>query len=186
MQRSIGREAQAGLRYAPHINSQTRSTDEVSVGRPGFEEMLHVMTTITDLMVADHHRIDRLYSETEALVSDSNWGDAEIRFQQFMDAVAHHFLMEEQVLFPAFEERAGQSKGPTQSMRMEHNQIRDYLSKLSQAMAHHKREDYLSTAATLREFRQQHNVKEEQMLYRMADLSLALDAENIIQRMQSV
>ncbi len=144
------------------------------------------MTTITDLMVEDHHRIDRLFSETEALVSDLNWADAEIRFQQFMDAMAHHFLMEEQVLFPAFEERAGQSKGPTQSMRMEHTQIRDFLNELSRAMAHHEREAYLSASETLRKFRQQHNVKEEQMLYRMADLSLALDAENIIQRMQSV
>ncbi len=168
-------------------NSQAGNTDEVSAGQqPGFEEMLHVMTTITDLMVADHHRIDSLYSETEALVADSNWGDAEIRFQQFMDAMTHHFLMEEQVLFPAFEERAGQSKGPTQSMRMEHNQIRDFLNELSQAMVHHDREAYLSASEALGEFRQEHNEKEEQMLYRMADLSLALDAANIIQRMQAV
>ena len=144
------------------------------------------MTTITDLMVADHHRCDKLFADTAALVANSNWQDAELRFQEFMDAMTHHFLMEEEILFPAFEERSGQSKGPTQAMRMEHGQIRQFLTELSQAVAEHDREAYLSTSDVFRQFRHQHNVKEEQMLYRMADLSLALDVENIIRRMQSV
>jgi hemerythrin-like domain-containing protein len=144
------------------------------------------MKTITDLMVADHHRCDKLFSDTEALISDSCWDDAKGRFQELMDAMGHHFLMEEEVLFPAFEERAGQSKGPTQSMRMEHTQIRQLLGDLARAVEQHDREAYLSTSQSLRKFRHQHNVKEEQMLYRMADLSLALDVEKIIQRMQSV
>jgi hemerythrin-like domain-containing protein len=144
------------------------------------------MTKITEFMESDHRRCDRSFADAEALVSKSEWEQGADRFGQFLDAMEHHFSMEEKVLFPAFEEHTGQTAGPTQVMRSEHTQMRQLLKDMSRALAGEDRDGYLGLSETLMIIMQQHNMKEEQMLYRMADQVLASDVEGVIQRMGAI
>ncbi|MDC0358952.1 hemerythrin domain-containing protein, partial [Oligoflexia bacterium] len=85
-------------------------------------------------------------------------------------AMRRHFAMEEEVLFPAFENASGMSQGgPTFVMRMEHDQMRGVLDQMGTLMAAGNFEDVKDQGDTLLMLIQQHNIKEEGMLYPMCD-----------------
>jgi len=82
--------------------------------------------------------------------------------------------MEEEVLFPAFDSRSGMGGGgPTAMMRMEHQQMRGLLDQIGEAMAAGDAQEAMDIGDTLLMLIQQHNVKEEGMLYPMAENMLA-------------
>ena len=87
--------------------------------------------------------------------------------------VRRHLAMEEEVLFPAFEEATGMhGAGPTVVMRMEHQQMRALLDTMGKAAETGNIDDVLGHGDTLLMLIQQHNRKEEGMLYPMADNAL--------------
>jgi hemerythrin-like domain-containing protein len=97
-----------------------------------------------------------------------------------------HFAREEQVLFPAFEAATGMTSGPTAVMRMEHRQIEQLMASLQAALDRRDREEYLGVSETLLMLMQQHNAKEENILYPMADRSLAAAGDRVLERMRAM
>ena len=144
------------------------------------------MDTIRSFMTSDHHRCDELFSQAEAAASGQDWGAIAADSQVFIDSMQHHFKMEEEVLFPAFEQRTGMSMGPTQVMRMEHVQMRELFDAMADAVKQQDRDEFLGQAETLLVMMQQHNMKEEQMLYRMADQVLAGEMAEVLQQLTAV
>jgi hemerythrin-like domain-containing protein len=144
------------------------------------------MARITDTMAADHRRCDQLFAQAEETVSKSNWDAGSAQFNQFHAAMEHHFSMEEDVLFPTFEQATGQTAGPTQMMRMEHTQMRQLFSDMAQAVENRDKDGYLGLSETLMMIMQQHNMKEEQMLYPMTDNAFGGSADEVIEKMQSI
>jgi hemerythrin-like domain-containing protein len=144
------------------------------------------MDTISNYMTSDHHRCDELFSQAEAAAAGQDWGAIAADLQVFLDSMRQHFKMEEEVLFPAFERRTGMSMGPTQVMRMEHIQMRELFDAMAEAVKQQDRDEFLGQAETLLVMMQQHNMKEEQMLYRMADQALAGEMEEVLQQMRAL
>ena len=144
------------------------------------------MNTINRFLAADHQRCDHLFASAEAAAAGGDWPSTEAGFAQFRDGLLHHFSMEEEVLFPTFEERTGMFSGPTQMMRMEHAQMRELLGQMAEAAVRGDREGFLGDGETLLIVMQQHNVKEEQILYPMADQALSDDTERLIGLMRAV
>jgi hemerythrin-like domain-containing protein len=144
------------------------------------------MASITDTMSGDHRRCDLIFTEAEASVSNSNWVEATAQFKEFHEAMEHHFSMEEGVLFPTFEEASGMTMGPTQVMRMEHTQMRQLFSDMAQAVEKQDKDGYLGLSETLMMIMQQHNMKEEQMLYPMTDRTFGGGADEILEKMNAV
>jgi hemerythrin-like domain-containing protein len=87
------------------------------------------------------------------------------------------------VFSPAFEQRSGGSMGPTQIMRMEHIPMRELLQAMQASLAECNRQQYLGRSETLLTLMQQHNVKEEHMLYPMTDRVLQGEQANILKQM---
>ncbi len=144
------------------------------------------MDTISSYMTSDHHRCDELFSQAEAVASGQDWGMIAADLQVFLDSMHRHFKMEEDVLFPAFEERTGMRMGPTQVMRMEHTQMRELFDAMAEAVKQQDRNEFLGEAETLLVMMQQHNMKEEQMLYRMADQALEGETAEVLQQMRAL
>lgn len=143
------------------------------------------MDTISNYMTDDHHRCDELFAQAEMAASGQDWAAIAADLQAFLDSMHRHFKMEEEVLFPAFEERTGMSMGPTQVMRMEHGQMRELFQAMADAVQKQDKDEFLGQAETLLVMMQQHNMKEEQILYRMADQMLAGELEDVLQRMRA-
>jgi hemerythrin-like domain-containing protein len=144
------------------------------------------MSTILAFLGSDHRACDDLFASAEAAVAQKNWDSARSLFERFQAAMAHHLAMEEDVLFPAFEARTGMSGGPTQVMRMEHQQMRGLLSDMGRAMGEANQASYLGLSETLNMLMQQHNLKEENMLYPMSDQVLGGERDGLIRSMEAV
>lgn len=130
---------------------------------------------IKQFMAQDHRDCDLLFARAENAAAKEDWATASQAFNEFIRAMERHLGIEEQELFPAFEEATGVQTGPTEMMRMEHDQMRGLFAEMKIAMEQKNSEDYLGTADTLLIMMQQHNMKEEQMLYNMMDQHLADD-----------
>ena len=140
------------------------------------------MASIETFMAQDHKACDDRFARAEAAVGAGNWPAADSEFAAFRKAMERHFEMEESVLFGAFEERTGMSGGPTMVMREEHDQMRGVLATMADAIAARDADEYLGHAETLNVLMQQHNIKEEQVLYRMMDQHLAAEADTLLAR----
>lgn len=143
------------------------------------------MTSIRSVMTDDHRHCDDLFAEAEQAVGQKNLAAAGVAFAHFRSAVLAHFDSEEKTLFPTFEAKTGMSMGPTQVMRLEHAQMRTLLDELGSSLTAGETEDYLGQAETLLIMMQQHNMKEENILYPMCDQHLSAELPAVLERLQS-
>jgi hemerythrin-like domain-containing protein len=140
--------------------------------RLGYEAGMTIATTY-----ADHHRhCDEAFAQAEAEAQEGDWEAARGAFERFTQALTTHLSSEEQTLFPAFEAATGMTAGPTAVMRLEHAQMRQLLGELTHALAAKDADGFGGAAETLLVLMQQHNLKEENMLYPMCDRALGGDA----------
>jgi hemerythrin-like domain-containing protein len=131
-------------------------------------------------ILPDHHRhCDDLFVAAEEAAQRGDWAAAATAFEHFYGQMKAHFEAEEGLLFPAFEAATGMSAGPTQMMRHEHEQMRSLLAQLATACAASDGEGYAGAAETLLMLMQQHNMKEENILYPMCEQALGAEAERL-------
>jgi len=126
-------------------------------------------------MKEEHRECDILFAQAEEAIASSNWEEANTKFLTFANDTLRHFKKEENELFPAFEAQTGMTEGPTQVMRYEHEQIRGLIGNMAEALENKDKDAALSIAESLMILLQQHNMKEEQMLYAMCDRSFPVE-----------
>ena len=143
------------------------------------------MTTIRTFMTDDHRHCDDLFAEAEQAIGAGNAQAAIAAFGHFRLATLAHFDSEEKTLFPTFEAKTGMTMGPTQVMRMEHAQMRTLLDEARDALAAGNQDDYLGLAETLLIMMQQHNMKEENVLYPMCDQHLTGETPELLARLET-
>jgi iron-sulfur cluster repair protein YtfE (RIC family) len=138
--------------------------------------------TIAEFMSANHRACDEAFAIAEQAALANNWSEAETAFNNFRTDMAKHFGMEEDKLFPALVS-AGGPAGPVQMMRMEHAQMNTLIEQMAITLAYQDAQGYGGLSETLLIVMQQHNLKEEQMLYPIADHFLASQRETLLGRM---
>ena len=143
------------------------------------------MLNIKEFMSQDHKDCDNFFALMEDAVANKD-SDVLEKFEKFQDILTNHFKMEEMVLFPQFEQTSGMIQGPTQVMVMEHEQMRELLSKMLNAIEVKNNDNFFGLSETLMILMQQHNMKEEQMLYTIIQEHLGDDAQHLISQMRSV
>jgi hemerythrin-like domain-containing protein len=139
--------------------------------------------SILDYMTAKHRHCDDVFTEAESAVAESNWPLAKKKWQEFSSELEAHIQAEETILFPLFERATRMTGGPTQVMRMEHEQMRALANELDQALSANKKDDFLGLSETMIVMMQQHNMKEESMLYPMSDMHLP-EPEKVASRLK--
>ncbi len=141
------------------------------------------MQTIIEFMSTDHDACDKAFAIAEQAAVTGNWNEAETAFDNFRAGLARHFRMEEDQLFPMLV-AAGGPGGPVQMMRMEHAQMNTLIEQMADTLTHQDAQGYGGLSETLLIVMQQHNLKEERMLYPIADHILASQREGLISRMR--
>lgn len=116
----------------------------------------------------DHQQLDDLFHEFQSLKT-ADHRKAERLFHEFKTGLERHIVWEEEILFPAFEEKLNHLQdGPTAVMRLEHQEIRIHLNAMAGKLAEENfetDEDEQALEAVLCP----HNHKEEGLLYPMMD-----------------
>ncbi|OIP56426.1 MAG: hemerythrin HHE cation-binding protein [Helicobacteraceae bacterium CG2_30_36_10] len=143
------------------------------------------MSTIKEYLTEDHRKCDELFALMEESAAKS-LEDAKEVCAEFMSETERHFQMEERVMFLEFENKTGMTQGPTAMMRHEHDQVRALMKQMEEARASGNKDKFFGLSETLMILMQQHNMKEEQMLYPMAQQHLSADSDRIIDMMNAI
>ena len=144
------------------------------------------MNTISSFLTNDHRACDNEFANLENTIASENWEESKTQFDKFSADLLHHFDMEEKVMFPVFEEVTGMTQGPTMVMRMEHSQMRNILDDLKADIEKRDKNHFFGVSESLMMLIQQHNMKEEQMLYAMADMHLGSFVSKVIEDMKAL
>lgn len=137
-------------------------------------------------LLHDHRRYEDLLSECERLATDRNWQGAEGRLHDLVALLKGHFLMEEIVLFPAYEGLVDTPDSPTQHLRAEHDQIRQHLTALSRAVRSRDLDGFLASFKNLGRVMDIHHEKEEELFLPMAGHALLERRDEVIARLKRI
>jgi hemerythrin-like domain-containing protein len=125
------------------------------------------MQSINQHYTEDHDRLDELFHQFQTLKPNDRVSAVKA-FNGFKTGLERHIVWEEEILFSSFEKRFGHLGGPTEVMRLEHQEIRKYLDAISQKL---DRDDFgtINEEMGLQLMLCSHNQKEESILYPMMD-----------------
>ncbi len=137
-----------------------------------------VVRTIADFLSSDHQRLRETWAAGRYAVAECNLDAVRKAFSEFSVGLSSHIRMEEEVLFPAIEERTGmRDSGPTAAMREEHARFREILARLGRALESETCEAITRMLQlepiTPEDLFKSHDVREEHVLYPMADRLIA-------------
>lgn len=118
-------------------------------------------------LTQEHVDCDAHFSEAERAAQRGDLVLASQYFEEGERYLCAHFVREEDKLFPAFEAVTGTTHGPTMVMREEHSVMRDLLENCRSQLDVGDGHGFLAELDTLFNVLQQHNVKEENVLYPM-------------------
>lgn len=147
---------------------------------------LSTLREVSEALSWDHDRLDELerlaHSEREA----GHLNAAQQTFRIFANGLRRHIAVEDQIIFPEFEQRSGLSPnvGPTAVLRAEHRELEVLLNEMEQAMAD-PAAPIAGSRAELKRLLAHHNTKEEQVLYPGTDrLMNAEERDDLVRRAQ--
>lgn len=133
----------------------------------------------------EHRKCDDHFADMDTAMHRGDWKTAGDALAAFTAATLHHFHVEEDIVFPELERATGQVGGPTQVMRMEHADMRELLDELQRAILELDRAQATGIGETLLMLLQQHNAKEERILYPMLDRLLGPMTDELLERIES-
>ncbi|MDH3974426.1 MAG: hemerythrin domain-containing protein [Deltaproteobacteria bacterium] len=178
---AVQRELKNEFIWAPLVNGPRMWKGEIRRFAP--EDVIH--GSIVAYMTFDHKRCDELYADAEAAWNDGDEAKAMELLRAFDLGMKRHLGEEENVLFPLFTEATGMVGGPVQVMTMEHEQMRGVLSQMQEALDANDLETAIANGDTMVILMQQHNVKEEGILYPMIEQHAPGDSEETIRTLQT-
>jgi hemerythrin-like domain-containing protein len=130
-----------------------------------------------ETLSAQHRSCDLALTRIERAAHAGDWEAAGEAQRDFVDRTEAHLSYEENTLFPALERAfPPAAAGPIPVMRSEHQQMRELFEDLALAARDHDASLLADTVQTLLFVMQQHNAKEENMLYPIADRKLPAHA----------
>jgi hemerythrin-like domain-containing protein len=130
--------------------------------------------SLSDYFTSGHRSCDAQWADVEAAADAGKAEDTARAWRRFEASLRRHLAQEEEILFPAFEQTTGMTDaGPTFVMRSEHTQMRGLLDQMAAALERGEAQELLDLGDTLLLLIQQHNQKEEHMLYPMSEQALA-------------
>jgi len=143
--------------------------------------------TITEFLQADHRRLDAIYADFRGDVDSGNMEEAAKKFREFDLGLRRHIQVEEDILFPVFEEKTGMTDaGPTFVMRMEHQEIKETMERILGNADSGDQAKAREGAEMLLQVLSEHNMKEEHILYPESDAFLMnAEREEVIKKAQT-
>ena len=144
--------------------------------------------TISDFLGHDHRRLDEILPDVERMTEGGALANAGERFAEFSCGLNRHIDAEEQILFPTFEQLTGMTMGPTIVLRAEHVEIRRWMATVAASLDAQDVAGVKNAIGQLAKILAAHNMKEEQILYPMADraTSSPRERDDLVKHMQAL
>ena len=139
---------------------------------------------IREFMTKEHRACDEEFAKVENFVNEGDFSNALAEFMKFKDHTLKHFAQEEELLFVEFKEATGMSGGPVEVMTFEHNQMRGIIEQITQALSEKNSDEFFGLSDAFMITIQQHNMKEEQMLYNMMQQVLGARNDELVGKLE--
>lgn len=130
--------------------------------------------SVTTYLSWDHDRLDAILGDVSRKVEAGRLDEARNLYQEFQRGLLRHIRIEEEILFPVFEAKAGMGEtGPTAVMRLEHREIEKALNIMRDGLEADDPKDFREGQVFLGTILPDHNSKEEHILYPTTDRLLS-------------
>ncbi len=132
----------------------------------------------------DHRRYEAVLEDCRVAAEREEWRAARRLFEEFLSHLKLHMRMEEEVVYPAYDQAEGGPQKATQAMRDEHEQIVRLLRDLSWILKTNDSEHFLESLVPLRHAMMEHHEHEEQVFLPMAERVLLDRREEILKKLE--
>lgn len=127
---------------------------------------------ITEIMTKDHRDCDLFFEKIDQLIQKKDFDKIVKTLSTWKMKNFNHFEIEENLLFKELEAKIGSKIPPVQMMEHEHIQIRNLICETIDNFNLDDIKTFLGNIDTCFMMIQQHNIKEEQILYPLIDREL--------------
>ena len=142
--------------------------------------------TSNNWLVHDHHKYDAALDECEMAADVGEWKNAKDLFQNFVSDLKLHMQMEDEVLYPLFIEENGDPDGVINHLSEEHDYLVHLVHDLAYIIKSNDFDHFLDCLEPLHTAMKQHNEHEESVFLNMANQSILMRRDEIIERLNAV
>jgi hemerythrin-like domain-containing protein len=144
------------------------------------------MTEPSNWLVHDHRKYDIALDECEIAAGAGEWKEAITLFRGFLDDLRLHVQMEEEVVYPAFEQETGDPHGEIAELREEHEYLVRLLRDITVVVRTKDYDHFLESLVPLHRIMNRHNRHEEDIFLRLGNESLLMRREEILSRLRGL
>ncbi len=134
-------------------------------------------------LVHDHRRHEAALTECELAAGAEDWREAVELFRRFVDGLRLHMRMEDEVLYPLFEETCPGVAEDIADLRYEHERLSQLVEELVHVIRHKDFDHLEASLRPLKRIMMEHNAHEELVFRRMSDSPLLQRREEIMERL---
>ncbi len=143
-------------------------------------------TTSDNWLVHDHHQYDAALDDCEMAADVGEWKKAKDLFKKFVADLKLHMQMEDEVLYPLFIEENGDPDGVIAHLSEEHDYLVHLVSDLAYIIESNDFDHFLDCLEPLHKAMNQHNDHEEKVFLNMANQSILMRRDEIVERLNAV
>ena len=144
------------------------------------------MNNTSNWLVHDHEQYDDMLNRCEVAAETGEWKKAKDLFQNFISDLKLHMQMEDEVLYPLFIADNGDPDGVITHLSEEHDYLAHLIHDLSYIIKNDDFDHFLDSLEPLHKAMKQHNEHEEKVFLNMANPSILLRRDEIIERLNAV
>jgi hypothetical protein len=134
----------------------------------------------------EHLDLEGLMDDCATAVRRKDWEAAARLFGRLVARLKGHMRIEEEVIFPAYEELAGTGREPTASLRNDHDAMVRWCRDLHYSLQAQNDAAFTSALKPLRELLAHHDDKEEQVFLPMAGYILRDRRQEVLDRLKAL
>jgi iron-sulfur cluster repair protein YtfE (RIC family) len=127
----------------------------------------------TAYLASDMDRLEKRLESVTRCMAAGELARVRVELEAFERGFARHMRIEEELLYPVFDARAGMLGGPTATLRLEHDDLRAALQEMRAALAARDPEAFGGALRSFRSTLGGHRSKEERMLFPAMERLLA-------------
>lgn len=144
------------------------------------------MDKTNNWLVHDHHKYDEMLTECEMAAEMADWKDAVRLFNEFTSELKIHMQLEDEVLYPIFEQKKTNPESEITELHEEHDNLVRLLRDLVSVIKSKNIDHFLESLVPLHEAMNEHNEHEEAVFRRLGSDSLLTRRDEIMEQLSAI
>jgi len=144
------------------------------------------MNEASNWLVHDHHKYDTALDACELEAGAGEWKNATRLFNDFIDDLRLHMRLEEEILYPFFVAEVEGSDEAIAVLTEEHEDLARLMKDMVYVVKTRDFDHFLDSLIPLHQIMNEHNRHEETVFKRIADHSLLIHRDEIMEQMKSL